>query len=160
MVKLVVKQPGFFVTVPNMGSFRSPFKVKIPESLVPLVEMELLKSGVKDFKVSPTKEVKEKPRKVQEVKVNSDMSEVMKKLEDIQTIVQKILLKDPSIINIVQHTEEEIKSVKKAEEAEEEMFIPSLSDKNPAIELSVKTSEKDDVSSRVESLSNLRKRRR
>jgi hypothetical protein len=158
MVKLVVKQPGFFVAIHNVGSFRSPFKVKIPESLKSLVETVLLKNGIKDFEFSPIepKVVKKKIERT-ENKVNVDLSEVLKRLDDIQSLVNKVLQKDPSIII---HQDGILSQDKKRQEEEQEMFIPSLSDKNSSIELSVKTAEKEDVSDRVESLSKLKRKPR
>jgi len=165
MAKLVVRQPGFFVDIPGVGSFRSPFKVKVPDSLKSLVVASFLKNGIKDFEISDVKvpvEEKKKVRQTEKVeqvgsKVNIDMSEVLKRLDDIHSLVNKVLQKDPTVI--IQQ-EGSASQGKKKEDEEQEMFIPSLSKSTSTIDLSVKTTGKDDISSRVESLSNLKKRRR
>ena len=163
MVKLVVKQPGFFVTLPKLGSFRSPFRIRIPESLIPLVEMELLKNGVKDFKLSKCyyseeKEfIKKKIKKHVEKKEPESMSEVIERLKDIQSLVSKILSKDPIVREIViQKGEHSPSMINRQPEIEEEIFIPRISERISIIDLSVKTTEKEDVSNQVELLSNLK----
>lgn len=165
MAKVVVKQPGFFVTLPKLGSFRSPFKVKVPDSLVPLVEAELLKSGVKDFKVFkddfPIKKelVKKGAKEVKhpEQKDSVDMSEVIGRLKDIQSLVSKILSKDSIIREVIIQREESRPAIIKEPEIEEEIFIPRTSERISIIDLSVKTTEKEDVSNQVELLSSLKK---
>jgi hypothetical protein len=143
-----------------MGSFRSPFKVRIPESLVPLVEAELLKNGVKDFKVSVEKKQVEKD--VEEVeqpkqKVTVDMTEVLKRLEDIQILVNKVLKKETLVREIIIQRGEPGPAMFKQPEIEEEIFIPRPSEKISVVDLSVKTTKKDDISDQVESLLNLKK---
>lgn len=176
MVKLVVKKPGFFVSIPSVGSFRSPFKIKIHESYIPLIETEFRKNGI-DFDIStekdPTLKKEQKSTEVTspvdlEVKSLVDLSEVMKRLNDIQSLVQKVLERPFNPIKeiVIQEGDKVLSKVQKGElkipkieetDIEQDIFVPSLSTKESTIDLTVKTSEKDDVSSRVELLSNLKK---
>src|SRR4030042_927837 len=153
MVKLIVKQPGFFVTLPKLGSFRSPFKVTIPESLRPLIEAELLKNGVKNFKIlegdlpKEKKQIKKNPKEEQIVNVN--MTEVLERLKDIQTLVSKVLNRDPLVREVIIQRGEFGREINTQSEIEEEIFIPRLPEKISVIDLSVKTVERENIDSQV-----------
>jgi len=163
MYKLKIKQPGYFVSIPSVGSFRSPFKIKVPDSLVDLVKASLLKDGVKDYEfvgvvekqdesifVSKKKEVEPEIR----TKDSVDLTPILKRLDYIQSLVHEVLLKEPTVQQVIVRSEEVEK--KKAAEEEQEMFVPTFSEKIVSIDLTTKTTEKGDISSRVESLSKLK----
>ena len=196
MVKLKVNQRGFLVSIPSVGSFRSPFEIKIPDSFADLVRVELLKNGIKDFKISESKKeskikselveqkigesveekkesdslsadllsvildrldylqyAKENP-KVEEPKVEEkkelDLSVILDRLGYIQSLVHEILLKDPTVLS-----KDKIVVVE-----DQDIFIPtsSVSGKDSIMDLTVKISEKDNLDSRVELLSNLERK--
>lgn len=166
MVKVVVKQSGFFVDIPGVGSFRSPFKITVPDSLKSLVETSLLKNGIRDFKVFAIDsfEKKEEIKIMEEIKYPEqkptvDISEVLIRLEDIQLLVNEVLKRD-NIIREVIIQKESAPVITKQPEIEEDIFIPTFSEKISVMDLSVKTAGKDDISDQVESLLNLKKRRR
>jgi SpoVK/Ycf46/Vps4 family AAA+-type ATPase len=163
MIKLILKQPGFFITLPSLGSFRSPFEVRIPESLRPLVESELLKNGVKNFKVFKDNVLIEKKQEEKDIEqlekkaVVNNMSEVLKRLDDIQVLMNKILDRETVIRKVIIQKEEPGLEITKQPEIEEEIFIPSVSEKISVIDLSVKTVEKENIDSQVDLLSNMKK---
>lgn len=159
MVKVVVNQPGFFVSIPRFGSFRSPFNLRVPESMVPLILVELLKNGISPNNIFETKIDERKSRTERDIKIESlvDLSEVLKRLEEIQSLVHQVLDKEPQVLEIITQRRDPDPVISKQPEIEEEIFIPRASEKISAIELTVKTAEKDDVSSQVESLLNLKR---
>jgi hypothetical protein len=152
MAKLVINQPGYFVTVPSIGSFRSPFKIKFPDSLTDLVKAELLKNGVRDFKIETTEDkqvsVEQKETFKTEI-ILPDFVKILERLNNIELLIKDVVLKEP--VEIRSNIE---KRLSKLLGEEEEIFIPSL-EKISEIDLEVRTSKKDDVSNRVDSLSEL-----
>ena len=161
MVKLVVKQPGFFIDIHGIGSFRSPIKIKVPDSIRSLAETELLKNGIRDFEFlddglsGEKKPIEVKNPKLAEQKGTIDISEVLMRLKDIQLLVGEVLKRDNVIREVVIQKGEMGLVITKQPEIEEEIFIPRISERISVMDLSVKTAEKDNLDSRVELLRNL-----
>jgi len=163
MLKLKINKPGIFFSIDKLGSFHSPFELQFPDSLKGLVETELIKNGIRNYLFEiDTPVTKVKQESVKELKSfiteakkelskevenkNLDLSEVLKKLDDLQSLVYKVIQKaEPG------------SAMTKQPEIEEEIFIPRLSEKISVVDLSVKTTKKDDIDSRVNLLSTMNK---
>ena len=51
MVKFKIKTSGFFISIPGVCSFRTPAEISISENKIKLLEAELKKNGITDYKI-------------------------------------------------------------------------------------------------------------
>jgi hypothetical protein len=164
MVKVKIKQPGLFFSIPNKGGFRSPAEICIEEEFIPFIESTFRKAGItgytiEPFKVKEKKESKDKPPEITtitlEIPKTENLGGVNQRLDGIEELLRILLKKKDRVIKVVEKEKEDKSSrqtIRKQQQVEE-MFIPKPdSESFVLVGDSMKFEEGSDISSKVEAL--------
>jgi len=122
MIKLSIKQPGVFVSIPGIPEFRTPANVDISKHDAALIISIMRQHGISDYEIisgiSGTKPRPSRPKPKVTPKGQKPRTEDSKRLDRIERMLEKVL--EQGLIVQVDN-----KTTKKKKEVEDE-FIPSI----------------------------------
>jgi len=182
MVRLIIRQPGYFIDIEGLTPFRTPAKVNIPESAINKVVVYLTKVGIEDYDIVAQgsykvrgEVVKEEINEKKEKVITIDIEGVNKRLSKIESLLAsllgrspeslkkvegmlaQLLLREPRVIERVVIRGEEL--VKDELDEPEETFIPDVDVGGLEVRGRVpfKTEKREDVSDTVRELQEMKK---
>lgn len=135
MIKLHIKDKGFFIDIPGLPPFRTPVEIDITTMDAERIKIELKKIGINNFVIKYDNEEqikKDKPKtkvknksvvtKIVEkiVKPSIDLNQIFERFDNIDKAISKISNKP------VTTTEQEYKKPEKEPEVEVDGFIPTV----------------------------------
>lgn len=125
MIRLVIKEPGFFIELPKIAPFRTPAVVDISHVDLNLIITKLRKAGITNYEIKSgpdkIKTIRSKPveKSLEGLGTFENLKERFDKFEEL---LQEIVNKEPSS-EVVKDFNEEVK----IEEIEEpDKFIPDI----------------------------------
>lgn len=162
MIKLIVKQPGLFLTLPGIPAFRTPVEVNITKSDINLVITELRRYGVEDYKIisgiekKPKTQVETKKEAKSSSKKCGNFNMMDRRLGKIEELLEGFLERNCLVpkSNIIDSSPNIVVG-----DIVEDEFIPSIETNHLKIdgEIFMNQNEIDDISENVELLSKVRK---
>jgi len=161
MVKLIIKDPGMFISLPGMPSFRTPCEIDITKYDINFIIAEMTRNGITEYKIESSsitrKEApKNKPPQKKKIKVEPapPKDDVDKRLDTIEVLLKQLIEKDDSRLP----SESTTKRMKRIIEKDDE-FIPSVDIGNLEIQgdISSEQGNIDDVTENIELLRKLEK---
>ena len=125
---LCIDDPGYFINIPGIFSFRTPIKKDVTITDLNLIIIELKKLGIENYTIKSISEVKnKKPKKQEEIKIDKPVKEksvnevdINKRFNDLEKLLNNIISNNINP-NQVQIIKEKINKQKN-----DNAFIPSV----------------------------------
>ncbi len=163
MRKLIVTIPGLTIKLPGIAPVQTPAEINIDKVDLNLVVSYLRQYGLTKYKITEepgSGNIKITKPKVEEDKKqgeNTDLSLLKDEFASIKHLLQKLVDKEPSVVNIIKDGLETTDGKsKKFGEDDTDSFIPAI--ETDGLELkgeTVTSKESEDVSDNVEALKKL-----
>lgn len=168
MTKLIIKDKGFFITIPKIAPFRTPAIVNISKLDVNQVLIELRKYGIEDFviKYEPDKKdiqqeqiLNYKSKKEEKIFIEKNHNEIFgKRIQNIEKLLKELVKNKTSQV-IIEKTiiNKETDSIKKEKEDDfdEDDFIPDIDISNLKLKESKSTKREEVNTNNIKKTSDL-----
>ena len=127
MIILTIKQPGLYITVPGIPPFRTPASVDITKINMTMLLASLQNAGVEEFDIKKDSNIKlqKEQTKSKIIKQEDPSEDLSDRLESIEELLQKVLEKEPAIIQQVIETKGK-RTKKKVKHDDDIDFIPEI----------------------------------
>ncbi len=135
MIRIKVKQPGLFFSIPNRGGFRTPAEIDVDDSLLPFIESMFRKNGIVDYTIGKVRK-KDTPATLPpdqelrnitlEIPEDKRLLGVSKRLDNIEDLLKILLNKKDRVFLENNSKKENSKEEKKNFDKEEPPFIPTI----------------------------------
>jgi hypothetical protein len=125
---LCIDDPGYFINIPRISSFRTPIKKDVTITDLNLIIIELKKLGIENYTIKSISEVKnKKPKKQEEIKIDKSIKEksvnevdINKRFNDLEKLLNNI------ISNSINPNQVQIIKEKIDKQKNDDAFIPSV----------------------------------
>ncbi len=167
MIKLIIKDVGYFVNIPNLLSFRTPVTINISKNNIDLVMTELKKLGIENFIFEKNNIKNFKKESIVKNKMEQK-NNILKNIENRIIKIEKMLEKNSNkssktIIKEIIQTKENLKNEDDIYKVDE--FIPNINTSKlefneSSLSIKKEINNKENINETSKLLSNMLKKKR